>query len=545
MANVSQNNDRPQFFKVGPDSQTALEPNSPDLLKDYGGQLVALFLALGNHLAEKNDMNGALDLLLNFIKQQFRVKRSMVCLLHKPSSQIFVCRSLGLSSEEEARGIYGFGEGITGRVVQSGQSIVIRRIGEEPHFLNRTKSVINPRDLEMSFVCVPIIRGSQVLGSLSSEGFFPDQRHLNRHAEILSIISNLLAAAAELYLVENIDKVLWERRAQSLVTELGQMRERYCPSNLVGSSQAILEVYYLIQKVAARKTTVLLLGESGVGKEMAANALHYYGLKARGPLIKFNCAILNENLVESELFGHEKGSFTGADFHKGRFESADGGTIFLDEIGELPLGAQAKLLRVLQEHTFERVGGNTSVKVDIRVIAATNRDLLEMVKGGHFREDLYYRLNVFPIMIPPLREREDDIMVLAKHFLNHFGQESGKVITGFAPAVSRLLLAYPWPGNVRELENAIHRAVILAEGPVINPHDLPLSINTPEYLEKSPASGLESRLARIEHQILTETLRANRGNISAAAKELSLTRRSMSLRMKRLNLTYHEFRTQR
>jgi Nif-specific regulatory protein len=323
------------------------------------------------------------------------------------------------------------------------------------------------------------------------------------------------------------------------------MRERYCPTSLVGSSKAIQEVYYLIQKVATRKTTVLLLGESGVGKEMAANALHYYGLKALGPLVKFNCAALAENLVESELFGHEKGSFTGASFHKGRFEMADGGTIFLDEIGELPLGAQAKLLRVLQERAFERVGGGVPIHVDIRVIAATNRDLHEMVKEGLFREDLYYRLNVFPILIPPLREREDDVILLAKRFLAHYNEETGKSIAGFAPSTLRLLKAYHWPGNVRELENVIHRAVILAADTLICPHDLPLAINTPEFSEANSANGLESRLAKIEHQMLSESLRGKKGNISAAAKELGLTRRSMALRMKRLNLAYKDFRPQR
>jgi Nif-specific regulatory protein len=504
--------------------------------------LVSLFLSLGRHLAEKNDMNGALDSLLTFIKEEFGARRGMVCLLHKASGKIFVYRSKGLTAEEEARGVYGFGEGITGRVVKTGQPIVIRRIGDEPGFLNRTKSLNRPDDLDMSFVCVPIVRGSKVLGSLSSEGWFSDEASLSRHAEALSVIANLLSSAVELYLVENVDRALWERRAQSLVTELSQMRERYCPTSLVGSSKAIQEVYYLIQKVATRKTTVLLLGESGVGKEMAANALHYYGLKAQGPLVKFNCAALAENLVESELFGHEKGSFTGASFHKGRFEIADGGTIFLDEIGELPLGAQAKLLRVLQERSFERVGGGTPVHVDIRVIAATNRDLHEMVKAGLFREDLYYRLNVFPILIPPLRERLEDIVILAKHFLAHYNEETGKSISGFAPSTLKMLKAYRWPGNVRELENVVHRAVILAADTVVRPHDLPLSLNTPEFFETGVANGLESRLAKIEHQILVEALRGKKGNISAAAKELGLTRRSMALRMKRLNLAYKDFR---
>ncbi|MDR1608306.1 MAG: sigma 54-interacting transcriptional regulator [Deltaproteobacteria bacterium] len=536
----------PRPLTAAPPSQPFYGDNrsAEESLKDCGGRLVSLFLSLGRHLAEKNDMNGALDLLLTFIKEEFGVYRGMVCLLHKASGKIFVYRSKGLTAAEEARGIYSFGEGITGRVVQTGQPIIIKRVGDEPGFLNRTKTVVKPDDLDMSFVCAPIVRGGQVLGCLSSEGWFPDEDALKRHADILGVIANLLSSAVELYLVENVDKVIWERRAQSLVTELSQMRERYCPSSLVGSSKAIQEVYYLIQKVANRKTTVLLLGESGVGKEMAANALHYYGLKAQGPLVKFNCAALAENLVESELFGHEKGSFTGASFHKGRFEMADGGTIFLDEIAELPLGAQAKLLRVLQERSFERVGGGAPIHVDIRVIAATNRDLLVMVNEGLFREDLYYRLNVFPILIPPLREREDDVVVLAKNFLERYNEEAGRAIKGFSPAALTLLRAYQWPGNVRELENAIHRAVILAADTVIHTHDLPLAVNDPEFLDREE-NGLEGRLAKIERQMLAEALRVNKGNISAAAKELGLTRRSMALRMRRLNLAYKDFRPRR
>jgi Nif-specific regulatory protein len=467
----------------------------------------------------------------------------MVCLIHKQTEKIFVHRSVGLTPQEQDRGVYSFGEGITGRVVKSGQAIVISRIGDEPLFLNRTRDVSLTDYLNHSFACVPIVRAGKVLGCLSSEGRFGGPKDLQRHVEALTVMANLLAGPLELYLMENIDKVLWERRAQSLSTELSEMRQKYCPSDLVGSSKAMQEVYFLIRKVAAKKTTVLLLGESGVGKEMVANAIHYDGLKSVGPLIKFNCAALTESLAESQLFGHEKGAFTGAIFHKGRFEAADGGTIFLDEIGELPLGVQAKLLRVLQERCFERVGGSQPISVDIRVVAATNRDLGEMVSKGRFREDLYYRLNVFPILIPPLRERDDDVVTLARHFLTRFSQETGKDVESISPQAIKIIRNYKWPGNVRELENVMLRAVILAEDRIILPHDLPLSVKTSSSGGLTPSFSLEDRLANIEHEMLTEALRLRRGNISAAAKDLGLTRRSMGLRMKRLNLTYKQFRT--
>jgi Nif-specific regulatory protein len=516
------------------------EAEGPEPPEADGSALVPLLVGVGRLLAEPDGLNPALDSLLGFMRREMGACRAMVCLIHQATERIFVHRSAGLTAEEEQRGVYGFGEGVTGRVVKTGQPVVVGRIGDEPLFLNRTRGAPLRDDLDRSFACVPIVRAGRILGCLSSEGRFGGPAQLRRHVDALAVMANLLAGPVELYQMERIDKVLWERRAQSLAGELSEMRQRRFPSSLVGSSKAMQEVFFLIRKVASKKTTVLLLGESGVGKEMVADAIHYDGLKAVGPLIKFNCAALTESLAESQLFGHEKGSFTGAVFHKGRFEAADGGTIFLDEIGELPLGVQAKLLRVLQERTFERVGGTAPVSVDIRVVAATNRDLADMVAKGRFREDLYYRLNVFPILVPPLRERGDDVATLARHFLARFSEETGRAVESISPQAMRILRSHDWPGNVRELENVMLRAVILAEDRTIQPHDLPLALKAQG--EYGRDGGLEARLANIEHEMLTEALRLHRGNISAAAKELGLTRRSMGLRMKRLNLSYKQFR---
>lgn len=531
-----------QVSQVSSDAARGFESEAGGLADSGGSPLVGLMVRLGRLLAESDGLDQALDSLLAFIRQDMGAARAMVCMIHKATGKIFVHRSSGLTNEERDRGVYDFGEGVTGRVCESGKSMVVPRVGDEPLFLNRLRGTARDDDLERSFACVPINRAGRTLGCLSSEGRFSSLAQLHRHVDDLAVIANLLAGPVELYLMENIDKILWERRAQSLVTELGEMRRRYCPSNLVGSSKAMQEVYYLIRKVAAKKTTVLLLGESGVGKEMVANAIHYDGLKAVGPLIKFNCAALTESLAESQLFGHEKGSFTGAVFHKGRFEAADGGTIFLDEIAELPLGVQAKLLRVLQERAFERVGGSAPVSVDIRVVAATNKDLAEMVAKGRFREDLYYRLNVFPILIPPLREREGDVGALARHFLARFSEETGKNVKAVSSQAMKILKSYDWPGNVRELENVMLRAVILAEDAIIQPHDLPLALKNQGASGRRGPGGLAARLANIEHEMLTEALRLHRGNISAAAKDLGLTRRSMGLRMKRLSLSYKQFR---
>jgi Nif-specific regulatory protein len=324
---------------------------------------------------------------------------------------------------------------------------------------------------------------------------------------------------------------------------MGEVRSRFKPSAIIGASKAMMEVFALLHKVAKTKTTVLLLGESGVGKEMIANAIHTNGLNPNGPMIKFNCAALPESVLESELFGHEKGSFTGAtQLRKGRFEEADGGTIFLDEVGEFSLGVQAKLLRVLQERAFERVGGNRTVTVDIRIVAATNKNLAEMVTNGTFRQDLYFRLNVFPLVVPPLRDRGSDIITLAEHFVSRFADETGKRIQRITTPALNMLMNYHWPGNVRELENVVQRAVILSEDDAIHGYHLPMSLQSPVFSQGDIKNGLEAKLAIIEYEMLVEALRLHQGNASEAAKELGLTRRTMGLRMKKYNLTYKEFR---
>jgi Nif-specific regulatory protein len=302
------------------------------------------------------------------------------------------------------------------------------------------------------------------------------------------------------------------------------------------------EIYGLLQKVASSKTTVLLLGESGVGKEMIADALHYGGPCPEGPFIKFNCAALPEGIVESELFGHESGAFTGAQFRTGKFERASGGSIFLDEVGELAPKVQAKLLRILQEKEFERVGGNKPISVDIRVIAATNRDLSEMVRQGTFREDLFYRLNVFPIDVPPLRQRGNDIITLAEYFMRGYAAEVNKKMTSISTSAINSMLQYPWPGNVRELENAIHRAVILADDEMLHMGHLPLAVQHRAQNPEARPRGIGARLEAIEHEMLVESLRKYGGNISAAAEGLGLTRRIMSLRLKHFSLNYKDFR---
>jgi Nif-specific regulatory protein len=504
------------------------------------GRIVPLLDKMGRMLAEDNDFGGALTLLLAFMRESLGMARGMVSLHHRESGRIFVHKSIGLTPEEQERGVYSLGEGITGNVVERARPMVVPRIGDEPAFLNRTGSLSDGLDLELSFMCVPIVLGTKVLGTISAERRYDDPALLDKHLDALVVVAHLLAQAVELYLAEHVDKADWERRASQLTRRL---TEGGRPASLIGESGPMRAVYRLIRKVAPARATVLLLGESGVGKEMIADALHRGGPAPEGPMVKFNCAALPESLVESELFGHEKGAFTGADRARaGRFEEADGGTLFLDEVGELSLAVQAKLLRVLQERRFERVGGSRGITVNLRVIAATNRDLADMVARGSFRRDLYYRLSGFPIVVPPLRERGADVALLAEHFTARFARETEKPVRGIAPEAVAMLMAHAWPGNVRELENVIHRAVILAEGELILPHDLPLSLNSPVAVRGKAPDGLETRLASIEYELLVETLRRQHGNATRAAQALGITRRSMGLRMKRFNLSHGQFR---
>jgi two-component system NtrC family response regulator len=293
----------------------------------------------------------------------------------------------------------------------------------------------------------------------------------------------------------------------------------------------MLEVFSLVRRVAPSEATVLIRGESGTGKELIAKAIHYGSPRASGPMIRVNCAALPETLLESELFGHEKGAFTGAfAARKGRFELADGGTLFLDEIGDLPLPLQAKLLRVLQEREFERLGSGKPVRVNVRILAATHRDLEALLKAAEFREDLYYRLNVVTISLPPLRERREDLPLLMDHFLRSFAEKNKKTIRGFTQEAREMLLRYEYPGNVRELENIIERAVVLTRDDVIGRADLPLSTQGLEGEERKEAS-LPATVEAVERRMITEALARAGGIQTRAAELLGISERALRYKL--------------
>ncbi len=323
-----------------------------------------------------------------------------------------------------------------------------------------------------------------------------------------------------------------------------RLRERYKFNEIVSTSHTMEEVLNLAGRVAASNATVLLRGESGTGKELVAKAIHYNSPRANFPLIKVNCAALPETLLESELFGHEKGAFTGATVKRiGRFEVADKGTLFLDEIGELTPGMQVKLLRVLQEREFERLGGNQTIKVDVRIIAATNRDIERTVKEGRFREDLYYRLNVVSLVIPPLRERKEDIPALLDHFIVKYGDENRKAISGVTADARDLLMRYSYPGNVRELENIIERAVVLSKKGVITPGDLPIhvkgAISEGEIPVQTLKGSLNETLDTVERGLIIEALKESGGIQTRAAEKLGISERVLRYKLKKYKIREH------
>ncbi len=316
-----------------------------------------------------------------------------------------------------------------------------------------------------------------------------------------------------------------------------QLREslgmRFDRRNLIGRSRAMTALLETVAQVAPSEATVLITGESGTGKEMIAGAIHYNSLRRDGPFVKINCAAITETLLESELFGHEKGSFTGADRRKeGKFRQAEGGSIFLDEVSEMSLGMQVKLLRVLQERELTRVGGDEAIRVNVRVVAATNRNLLQDIAAGRFREDLYYRLNVVTLHLPPLRERREDIPLLAQFFLTRFAEINRKAIRGFTPQAMDRLLRYDWPGNVRELMNAVERGVVLSRSEYLDETDLPLLTADEGSAGRMPAPG-EASLGEMERATILKTLEAAEGNKSEAARRLGITRRTLHQKLKK------------
>ena len=513
---------------------SSIENISPSaLVKHYADELNALY-AVSRVLSLSLDLHETLRGVLEKLHTDAGMERGMVTLLEPGSGELLLSAVYGNKAYESGEEIrYRQGEGIIGTILNLGQTVVVEKLRDDPRFVGKLRLYRE----ELPFVGVPIQVEDKLVGVLAAQPRNGDVSFLQQHARFMEMVANLIGQAVRLS---------WEvdQQKRALTSERDQLkrvvRNNYGFSNIVGHTAQMRKVFDLVRQVAKWNTTVLIRGESGTGKELIANAIHYNSPRANGPVVKLNCAALPDTLLESELFGHEKGAFTGAvNLRKGRFEQANGGTIFLDEIGEISGQFQAKLLRVLQEGEFERVGGSKTIKVDVRVIAATHKDLESSVEEGDFREDLYYRLNVMPINVPALRERYEDIPDLANFLVSKIAKQQQRELEITDSAV-RVLMRYSWPGNVRELENWLERAAIMSESGVID-RDVLAATGLEDEVETTTTIATQSNID-LNDPDLDERERViaaleHAGWVQAkAARLLDMTPRQIAYRIKTLNI---------
>jgi len=478
--------------------------------------------------------------VLDALDKELGMKRGMITLLSPGSDEITIEVVHNLPQEHKIR--YRIGEGITGRVMQTGKAMVVPKVSEEPLFLDRFgRKKLDGQ--EISFICVPVSIGKEVIGTISVDKLYSESVSLEAGKRVLSIVASMIANDVSTRREAAMRNRLLEDENIRLRSEL---EDRFRPENIIGNSNAMRDVYRHIHQVSASDTTVVIRGESGTGKELVAHAIHYSSPRAKGPFIKVNCAALNENLLDSELFGHEKGAFTGAiATRKGRIEEADGGTLFLDEIGEFSPLTQVKLLRVLQERQFERVGSNKPLRSNARIVVATNRDLEKAVQEGRFRQDLYYRINVFPIFLPPLRERKGDLLLLADHFVEQYARKMGKDVRRISTPAINMMVAYHWPGNVRELENCIERAVLITTDNVIHGHHLPPTLQTSDASDTVGTGSLEERVNLFTRDLIVDGLKRCNGNLAATARDLGATPRIIRYKVNELGIDFRRYRREK
>ena len=501
---------------------------------------IAVLNQISHAIVHELNVSELLNNILNILRKEMGLIRGTITLKHDDT--LVIEASNGLTDEEISRGKYMIGEGITGKVAQTGKPALVPDISQEPEFLGRTQA--RGKNEHVAFICVPIMHLDNIIGTLSIDCPGGDHEELKRDLRLLDTVANIMAEA-----VASCLKKYDERR--QLLEENMRLREELGttprPANLIGNCNAMRAVYKMIGQVANSSATVLIRGESGTGKELVARAIQMSSGRRDKPFIAVNCAALPDNLIESELFGYEKGAFTGAVSRRiGRAEAADGGTLFLDEIGDLSLPVQVKLLRFIQERTFSRIGSNEEIRTDVRLLAATSRNLEQLMAEGKFREDLYYRLNIFPILLPDLSKRRSDIVLLAEHFIAKHNLRYGKHVKRLSTPAVNMLMAYHWPGNVRELENCIERAVLTASDDCIHGYNLPPSLQTGkeagyELLPEGKAS-FNTMVESFERELIVEALKKNRGNMSAAARDLDLSPRVIHYKINSYGITPEWYR---
>ncbi len=491
----------------------------------------SIIQTLNDSQIPKSNLSNVLEILA----EKFAVKRSFLLIHQEETDKLIPVAVNGLDVADFRRLENKAEKSLFRTVFESGKPVIVPRLSLEP-----TLSFLQKFEQETSLIVLPVRLENKILGIFTAEFIYYEKFDYENNKIFLEIVASLIAQA---FKVENAISAERQKLADENSHLRQELKEKYDFSQIIGNSASMRQVYDQVSQVARSNATVLLRGESGTGKEMIAHAIHYNSLRSKQPFIKVNCAALPETLIESELFGYERGAFTGAERRKkGRFELADGGTIFLDEIGDLPPQTQIKLLRVIQEREFERLGGTETVKVNVRLITATNKNLEEAISGGAFREDLFYRLNVFTIFLPPLRERKSDILLLAEHFLAKYEREHGKLIKRISTPAIDMLASYHFPGNVRELENVIERAVLVCDEQVIHGHHLPPTLQTAEGSGTVTQVSLVAAIEAYESDLIQDALKSTRGNVAKAAKMLDSTERILGYKIKKYAIAPKRFR---
>lgn len=509
-------------------------------------------------LASSSDVDETIEKGMRLLKRNAYVDRCTLFMLSDDRSQLELYASIDLTPQQRKMAVYKLGEGATGLAAQSAEPVVIENIHSNINYLNKM-GVVNTQSI--SYVAVPILQDDGVIGVISANISETSPLNFDDIVRMLTIVGSLFGGT-----LATQKKFAKEKEE---LTELKsyykeQALSEYKFEDIIGRSTKMRQIFSMLETVAPSDATILVRGETGTGKELIATAVHNLSRRKNGPFIKLNCAAISETLLESELFGHEKGAFTDAkEMRKGRFELADGGTLFLDEIGDITPSLQVKLLRILQEQEFERVGGNKTVKTNVRLVAATNRNLEEMVKKGEFREDLFYRLNVIPVNLPPLRERFEDVKLLLESYLHKFMKEHRKQMH-FSKAALELLLDYPWPGNIRELQNTMERIVLICPEGEIEPHMLnhvmpfnyqkmymqqekeavreaeapsvipPAPLEHPR--EQNSPTLTKSSLKEMEKESIIQALIEHRGIQTKAAAQLGMTARQIGYKIRKYGI---------
>ena len=506
-----------------------------------GDTELPLLFEISTMINNSRFIKDTLDPILELVAKYLDAERSMLSILNREVSKILIEASYGISVVDKKQGNYLVGEGVTGNVVKTGNPIFIEKIDCAHGFANKTKMQLKTKTKkDISFIIVPIKVDFEIVGTLSISRIYDERVNKDELIRILSVIGAMIGQAvrARQDRIEYIERLKIENQQLHL-----ELENRFLQENMVGNSSKLREIFKQIEQVSKTQATVLIRGESGVGKELIADAIHYKSDRESKPFIKVNCSALPETLIESELFGHEKGAFTGAsEQKKGRFELAEGGTLFIDEIGELSAPMQIKLLRVLQEKQFERLGGSKTIPCNVRIITATNRNLEKAIDEGSFREDLYYRLNVFPIYMPALRERLNDIPILVDHFIQKANKKNGTNIIRISSSALDALMIYHWPGNIRELENCIERAAIISADQVIRIENLPPTLQTAESSSTFSKGTLQIIVEKVEKQLIIDCLTAKKGNVLQTAKELSISNRKLGLRIDKYNIDVEKYK---